>query len=295
MRARSSSVRLAPPGLAHSNMPPGGAPRLQSWCTRRLAVELAVALLGQHLGDVGGSVHVEPAARRVHRVVRVGEADPPEERRVLDARPFEPVDGRSRRSRSSGGPPRRSALRQVWVLVPGRPGCLGLHGGQALVALGHAVAVEPAAVVQAERRRSEAPVPVAHERCGAQVVAEQEQLHLLEAEVRAGPVVVHRRRPLDRLELARWAGRGRSWRSAPCRRSRCGGRCRAKVVATDRSTSAAGRSRPLKVTPWVEGIVPVRIVARAGWQNGFCVRQAEKRVPCAASRSRFGVWQTGLP
>ena len=45
---------------------------------------------------------------------------------------------------------------------------------------------------------------------------------------------------------------------------------------------------PLHVTPCVDGYVPVRIVARAGWHSGFCVRAAEKRVPCAANASSRG-------
>ena len=41
---------------------------------------------------------------------------------------------------------------------------------------------------------------------------------------------------------------------------------------------------PLHVTPCVDGYVPVRIVARAGWHSGFCVRAAAKRVPCGRER-----------
>ena len=34
---------------------------------------------------------------------------------------------------------------------------------------------------------------------------------------------------------------------------------------------------PLRITPCVLGYCPVRMVARAGWQNGFCVRQQVKQ------------------
>ena len=52
---------------------------------------------------------------------------------------------------------------------------------------------------------------------------------------------------------------------------------------------------PTLMTPWVDGCVPVRMVAREGWQYGFWQRQAVYFVPLAASESRFGVWQISLP
>ena len=52
---------------------------------------------------------------------------------------------------------------------------------------------------------------------------------------------------------------------------------------------------PFDVTPCVDGYCPVRIVARDGWQYGFCVRQRVKLVPSEASRSNTGVEMTGLP
>ena len=69
----------------------------------------------------------------------------------------------------------------------------------------------------------------------------------------------------------------------------------ASNVAKDSRAASAGRSMPFRITPCVLGYWPVSIVARAGWQNGFCVRHCAKRVPAAASRSRFGVAPSGSP
>src|SRR5262245_13239800 len=58
---------------------------------------------------------------------------------------------------------------------------------------------------------------------------------------------------------------------------------RAKCVATEFGSASSGRSIPLDVTPCVDGYCPVRIVARDGWQYGFCVRQRVNAVPVATS------------
>src|SRR5438309_7421748 len=68
-----------------------------------------------------------------------------------------------------------------------------------------------------------------------------------------------------------------------------------KAVATDFASASFGTSMPLLVTPCVDGYCPVRIVARDGWQYGFCVRHLVKLVPSRASRSSVGVEITGLP
>jgi hypothetical protein len=52
---------------------------------------------------------------------------------------------------------------------------------------------------------------------------------------------------------------------------------------------------PFRITPCVLGYMPVRIEARAGWQNGFCVRQRVNTVPAAARRSIAGVAPSGSP
>ena len=88
-------------------------------------------------------------------------------------------------------------------VVPLRARRFGLHQPQALDAALGAVAEQVARVVQAERRRAVDPVPPAHQVGDPQVVAEQHELDVLEAEVRAVPLRVDVRRALDRFDLAR--------------------------------------------------------------------------------------------
>ena len=48
-------------------------------------------------------------------------------------------------------------------------------------------------------------------------------------------------------------------------------------------------------TPCWEGMRPVRMEARAGLHTGEAQKKFSNRVPCAASRSRLGVWMSVLP
>src|SRR6185436_12312875 len=84
-----------------------------------------------------------------------------------------------------------------------------LHLLDALVAPLGSVAEEVPRVVQAERWRSVAPVPAAHQVGDAEVVAEQRELDVLETEVRTVPRLVDARRSFDRLGLARGLERER--------------------------------------------------------------------------------------
>ena len=68
---------------------------------RRLALELVGVDFGQHFEHVGGRVAIAPRRGRVHRMVRIGEAHPTEERTVDGAQPL----ARDRRPTSSGDPP----------------------------------------------------------------------------------------------------------------------------------------------------------------------------------------------
>ena len=177
---------------------PAARPGREQLVDRRLRVELVGVHLRQHFEHVVGGVAVAPRRGRVHRVMRVGEADPAEERTVDRAQPVARAVGDPRREVVFLG--QRVAPRLA--VVPHRATRLRLHLLDPLVAALRTVAEEVARVVQAERRRSVAPVPAAHQVGDAQVVTEQRELDVLEAEVRAVPTLVDTRRSLDRLDLA---------------------------------------------------------------------------------------------
>ena len=257
---------------------------------RRLAGELVVVDRRQHLEHVVGRVPIAPRRGRVHRVVRISETHPTEERTVDRFQPFARAIGHPRGGVVFFGELVAPRLRTV----PARARRFGLHQPQPFGAALEAVAEQVARVVQAERRRSVDPVPPTHEVGDTQVVAEEHELGVLEAEVRAGPFRVDVRRAVDRLEPTRRQERER------------GGEVR---LADDRRAMTRarqqGRDRMLgRVVGEVDAVArhAVRRRVRAG-QNGRPGRLAQRvlrarpanRTPCAANASRFGVAPSGLP
>src|SRR5581483_12068542 len=91
--------------------------------------------------------------------------------------------------RGEGAVPRRERLPS---LLRGRR----LHEPQTLATGCVAVAIEPARVMEAERRWSEAPAPRTHGGSDRDVVAEQHKLDVLEPGVGPGPLGIDERRAL---------------------------------------------------------------------------------------------------
>ena len=179
---------------------------------RRLAVELVGVDLREHLQRVRRRIPVAPRRGRVHRMVRIGEAHPTEERPVDVAQPLDRAVGHPR----GGVVLLRERIAPRLGVVPLRARRFGLHEPQSLDAALEAVAEQMARVVQTERRRPEDPVPPAHQVGDPQVVAEQHELGVLEAEVRAVPFGVDAPSPRP-TRCDRSAGTGTRRRSAPCR------------------------------------------------------------------------------
>ncbi len=75
-------------------------------------------------------------------------------------------------------------------VIPLRARGLGLHEPQSFDAPLESVAEEIAAVVQTERRRPEDPVPLPDQLGDPQVVPEEHELRMFEAEVRTLPLRV---------------------------------------------------------------------------------------------------------
>ena len=286
-RARSSSVSVAPPGLAHSNRPPGArrGSRSRAPAACRRARRRAARAAPRH---VVRRRTCRTTAGRVHRVVRIGEAHPAEERPVVRGAVLSQSIARSA-THVVGWSSSASALRHVWRVVPDRAGRLGLHRRQPLVAALDAVAEQVPRVVQPERRRPEAPVPRAHESAMRRLwpnrissTWSKPKYGPFQSSIACAPIP----RP---TRAARSAGTGTSWRSAPCRRSRCGarrGRRRSRPTARPRRRAgrAVARDAVGRRIRAGEDRRPRRLAERV------LRAAAEKRVPCAASRSRRGVW-----
>ena len=155
--------------------------------------------LREDLQRVFGRVPVAPRRGRVHRVMRIGEAHPTEERTVDAVQPLDRAVGDPRRRMIFLGERVAPGLR----VVPHRAGGFGLHEPQSLDAALETVAEHVPGVVQTEGRRPEDPVPPSHQIGDAQIVAEQHELRVLEAEVGAVPFGIDARRTVDRLDASR--------------------------------------------------------------------------------------------
>ncbi len=219
---------------------PAARPGREQLVDRRLRVELVGVHHRQHFEHVVGGVAIAPRRGRVHRVMRVGEADPAEERTVDRAQPVA----------RAVGDPRREVI------------FLGQRVAPRLTVVPHRASSPPAA--SARSARSRAPVrrgrgsarsasrtaavrsssssgPSGRRCAGCDRTARARRARS-RSTGRANPL---RRAPIPRpTRPCRWAGTGTSWRSAPCRTGRCGTRpARAASRPSDRSRRPADRCR----------------------------------------------------
>jgi hypothetical protein len=280
---RASGIRPLHGPAAHSLR--------QDLVQRGLPLELVFVHDRQHLEHVGRRVAIAPRRGWIHRVVRVGEAHPPEERPVDAAQPL----------RRPIGDPRREVilLRQRvapgLAVVPLGARGFGLHRGDPLVATLGAVAKQEPRIVQPERRRPEAPIPLAHQVGDTEVVPEHRELDVLEAEVRTVPIVGDARRALDRFDLARGQvrKRGREMRLAEEGRGVTG----PTQQRRDRTVRGVGR----QVDPVARDAVRRRVgaredrrarglaqrVLRARRREAGALRRERVETRCRAQRAAF--------
>ena len=220
----------------------------------RLRLELARPHLGQDLRHVGGVVAVAPRPRRVERMVRIGEADPGEERAVDAAEPLDGAVGDPRRGMILFG----ELVRPGLGVIPAAPGGLGLHQAQPLESPVATVAEESSARSGVPSAAARSPSSSARRRarggcCGRRSPARRGRSR---STARASPPGrAPSRRP---TRSARSGSPGSRTRSGPCRtarsrsRRRRGGR-RATVDRLRKVDAVADHAVRARILPGQDG------------------------------------------